>query len=149
MHERISVQLNICLEMGVVSEWMTKGRTCLILKDRSEGGLVSNYRPITCSPLMWKLLTGTIGESVYSHLEEKILPPEQKGSRKGCRGTKEQLMIDKMVMKNCRRVTNLAVCWIDFKKAYDMVPHSWIKQCMEWFGVADNIRRTVKKSIQT
>jgi hypothetical protein len=66
LHERISEQLNGCLEMGVVPEWMTKGRTCLILKDRSKGGLVSNDRPITCLPLMWKLLTGIIGQSVRS-----------------------------------------------------------------------------------
>ena len=144
-------QLNGCLEMGVVPEWMTKGRTCLILKNRSKSGLVSNNRPITCLPLMWKLLTGIIGQSVYNHLEEEqILPPEQKGCRRGCRGTKDQLMIDKMILKNCRRrLTNLAVRWIDYKKAYDMVPHSWIKQCMEWFGVADNVKRTLEKSMKT
>jgi hypothetical protein len=33
---------------------------------------------------MWKLLTGIIGQSVYNHLEEEqILPPEQKGGRRG------------------------------------------------------------------
>ena len=69
--------------MRIVPEWMTKGRTCLILKHRSKGGLVSNYCPITRLPLMWKRLTGIIGESVYSQLEEKQpLPPKQKGGRK-------------------------------------------------------------------
>ena len=24
-------------------------------------------------------------------------------------------------------------------KAYDMVPHSWIKECLDLFGVAENI----------
>jgi hypothetical protein len=72
-------QLNGCLEMRIVPECMTKGRTCLILKDRSKSGLVSNNRPITCLPLIWKLLTGIIGQSVYNRLEEEqILPPEQK-----------------------------------------------------------------------
>ena len=35
-------------------------------------------------------------------------------------------MIDKkMIPKNCRRrLTNLAVRWIDYKKAYNVVPHS-------------------------
>ena len=32
-----------CLEMVIVPEWMTKGRTCLILKVQSKGSLVSNY----------------------------------------------------------------------------------------------------------
>ena len=25
--------------------------------------------------------------------------------------------------------------WIDYQKAYDMVPHSWILECLELFGV--------------
>ena len=60
---------------------------------------MSNYRPITCLPLMWKLLTGDI----YSHLEENdLLPVEQKDCRKNNRSTKDQLLIDKAVMKNCK-----------------------------------------------
>ena len=41
--------------------------------------------------------------------------------------TKEHFLVDKMVMRNCkRRKTNLAMAWIDYKKAYDIVPHPWI-----------------------
>ena len=40
----------------------------------------SNYRPITCLPLMWELLTGVIADHLYAHLDqEKLLPEEQKG----------------------------------------------------------------------
>ena len=57
--------------------------------------------------------------------EEKLLPDEQKGCRRQKRGTKDQLLIDKMVIRNCRRrLRNLAMGWIDYKKAYDMIPHS-------------------------
>ena len=30
--------------------------------------------------------------------------------------------------------------WIDYKKAYDMVPHLWIKECLDLLGVAENIK---------
>ena len=41
---------------------------------------------------------------------EKLLPDEQKGCRRQSRGTKDQLMIDKMAVKNCKgRMTNLSV----------------------------------------
>ena len=37
------------------------------------------YRPITCLPLMWKLLTGMVAEETYNYLDrEKLLPEEQK-----------------------------------------------------------------------
>ena len=32
------------------------------------------------------------------------------------------------------------MAWIDYKKAYDMVQHSWIIECLDLFGVADNIK---------
>ena len=53
------------------------------------------------------------------------MPDEQKGCRRQSRGTVDQLMIDKMVMKNCKRkMTNLSVAWINYMKVYDMVPHT-------------------------
>ena len=54
-------------------------------KVRLNGNVASNYIPITCLPLMWKLLTGVITDQIYAHLDpEKLLPEEQKGcSRKG------------------------------------------------------------------
>ena len=29
------------------------------------------------------------------------------------------------------------MAWIDYKKAYDMVPHSWIIECLDLFAVAE------------
>ena len=77
------------------------------------------------------------------------MPDEQKGCRRGSRGTKDQLLIDKAVLRDCkRRSTNLAMAWIDFRKAYDMVPHSWILECLELFGVANNIRIFLQESME-
>ena len=32
------------------------------------------------------------------------------------------------------------MAWIAYKKAYDMVPQSWIIECLDLFGVAENIK---------
>ena len=68
---------------------------------------------------MWKLFSGMLSEKIYDHLgTQQILPEEQKGCRKGSRGTEDQLLIDKLVLWNCkRRKTNLAMAWIDYCKA--------------------------------
>ena len=100
--------------------------------------------------LMWKLLTRVIAEKMYVYLErENLLPNEQKGCKSKSRGTKDQLVIDKMVLKDCRkRHTNLTMAWIDYKKAYDVIPHSWIKECMELTGIAGNVRELLLKSMK-
>ena len=76
--------------------WLTRGRTSLLQKDKSKDNAASNYRPITSFPLILKLLTGVITGQIYAHLDqEKFLPEEQKGCRKGSRGTNYLLYIDR------------------------------------------------------
>ena len=53
-----------------------------------------------------------------------------------------------MTIKNCkRRLTGLGMAWIDFRKAFDMVPNTWIIKCM-MFGVADNMNILLENSIE-
>ena len=61
LHERVSSQMNrILIGEDDLPEWMTHGHTVLCQKDPRKGNTADNYRPITCLPLMWKLLTGVI-----------------------------------------------------------------------------------------
>ena len=99
---------------------------------------------------MWKLLTGVIADQIYAHLDqEKLLPEEQKGCKEGSRGTKDLLCIDRAVIKEVKsRNKNLAMAWIDYEKAYDMVPHSWIIECSDLFEVAENIKSFLVNSME-
>ena len=94
-----------------------------------------------------KLLGGIISDKVYDHLEEKkLLPEEQKGSRRKCQGTKDQLALDRCILQKCRkRKTNLSMAWVDYKKGYDVVRHSWKITKMEMVGLDDNIIGLIKQ----
>ena len=84
--------------------WMTTGTTELCQKDKERGSTVDNYRPISCLPLAWKLMTGIIADSMYEFfVENDSLPVEQKGCRRKSRGTKDLLLIGKMVLADCKR----------------------------------------------
>ena len=49
---------------------MVTGKTLLCIKEIQKGILVSYLRPITCLPLIWKLLTGILAEELDEHLEK-------------------------------------------------------------------------------
>ena len=93
-------------------------------------------------------MKGIISNSVYDYLEINNILPEQKGCKRKSRGTKDQLPIDKTVMKDCKkRHTNLGMAWIDYRKAYDMIPHSWILESLKMVNVADNVIEMLKRSM--
>ena len=94
---------------------MTRGKTRLILKDRE------------------KVLR--IREALYGHLDGNgLLLDEQKGRRKRSRGATDQLLVDKMAMRSCkRRLCELGMVWIDYREAYDLVLHTWLLKCMNLF----------------
>ena len=96
---------------------------------------------------MYKSLTGLIADQIYAHLDqEKLLPKEEKGCRKGSRGTNDLLYIDRAVIKEVKfRNKNLAMAWIDHENAYNMGPHSWI---IVLFGVAENMKSSLMNSMK-
>ena len=109
-------------------------------KDKSKGNIASNYRPVTCLLLMWKLLSDVIADQIYGHLDlQKLLPEEQEGCKKRSRATNDLLYIDKAVIREVEsRKRNLAMARIDYKKAYGKVLYLLIKECLNLFGVAEN-----------
>ena len=42
---------------------------------------------------------------------------------------------------------NVAMAYIDYRKAYDMVPHSWIFEMMEVTGVTKNVGSLSRRSM--
>ena len=50
---------------------------------------------------------------------------EQKGCRRGSCRCKDQLLINQMKIEDCKsKHRNFSMAWIDYRKAFDSVPHS-------------------------
>jgi len=130
-------------------QWLTTGSTSLIPKSK-ETALPSKYRPICCLPTTYKWLTGIIADAMYEHLESgNFMEDEQKGCRRYKQGTKDQLLINKHILDDCKkRARNLSMCWIDYKKAFDSVPHSWILRCLELYKINDELKNFLGKQMK-
>ena len=95
IHYRLATEMNKCIQKTDIPEGITKGKTTLIQKDPLRSTATNNYRPITCLPMIWKILTTHIREKIfYSLIHCGIFPKEQKRYRKRTRGTGELLYID-------------------------------------------------------
>ena len=149
-HEKLTTLYNnIILEPDTTPSWLVNGITFLLPKS-DETNNPKNYRPITCLTTMYKILTSILTERTYTFLSENdLFPLEQKGCKKGSYGCKDQLLINRMILENCHNNhRNLSVAWIDYKKAFDSIPHSWIEKCLEMYHISPIIRNFLSCSMK-
>ncbi|XP_044757740.1 uncharacterized protein LOC123315901 [Coccinella septempunctata] len=108
-----------------------------------------NYRPITCLPSTYKILTSTIGFKIVTHLKNnKLLAWEQNGCNKNGRGAKELLVIDNSITKQAKkRLRNLSMAWIDYRKS--PVPHSWLFQVLQIYKINPQAIQLLKHLMTT
>ena len=57
--------MNRCLDEENILIWLTKGKIILIQEDSQKGTILSNYRPITCLPMMCNIIRAHIREEIY------------------------------------------------------------------------------------
>jgi hypothetical protein len=123
-------------DAGNIPDFLVKGITYLLPKSRDCED-PSKYRPITCLCTIYKIYTACVAEKIYKHLEtNKLLAEEQKGCVKNSQGCKEQLIIDSVVLEQAHKDNrNLYVAYIDYRKAFDSVPHSWLISVLEIYKI--------------
>ena len=105
--------MNSCLQGAQVPDWMIKRNDVENINSTNKVRdlLLANKPPII-------------------HWGTKRMP-------KGSWVTAESLYIDQHILDESKnRRKNLAMDWIDYKKAYDMVPQSWIIRCLKMYKIS-------------
>ena len=60
------------------------------------------------------------------------------------------LFIGKKILREVKaKRKNIAMAWIEYRKAFDMVPHSWIFECLQMFKDAGNVSYLVTNSMKS
>lgn len=78
------------------SNWLTTVRTVLIMKDKEKGNNDTNFRPITCLFLMWKIFSRKRSERLYAHLEKREwCQMNKKGAEEKLGRAVDQILIEK------------------------------------------------------
>jgi len=150
LHDYISAAFSdiVCGDSGIPM-WMVDGRTVLIPKTGQATPDPSNYRPITCLPVVYKTLTSCLNILMREHIEDNhILASEQRGCSPGSKGCTEQLLINAMICDDVRaRKRNLFIAWIDFRKAFDSLSHGCIVEMLKLYRFHPSIIGFIERSM--
>lgn len=134
----------ICI--GEVEEegWFYKGITYLIPKGSPAKG--SDFRPITCVSNLYKLATKCLTKVIQELVEERgLLAENQLGTMRMVQGAKEQALLNIAINKEHRNM--LKTTWVDVKKAFDSVDHSYLIRCIESLNLPIWITKFLKRLI--
>jgi hypothetical protein len=137
VHQQLAFQLNTIIEnKQELPEFLMKGKTYMIFK-KGNKQKPENYRPITCLSTLYKIITAILSNKIYQHIiKNNILAEEQKGCKRGAKGCKEELIIDQVICKiaKCKK-RNLSAAWVDYIKAFDSTPHSWLLEVLNLYKI--------------
>ncbi len=127
-----------------IPQWLVTGRTVMVPKGECMGE-PHQFRPIACLNTAYKAYTGALTMILMHHAEAtNIIPMEQKALRKGQRGCLDALMVDETVAMEAKLNTrDLAMGWVDYQKAYDRVPHKWLRGVLKSVRAPRMVRRAV------
>ena len=78
-----------------------------------------------------------------------IIIKEQRGCIRNSYGCQDQLLINKMIIEDCKKKKkNLSMSWIDYRKAYDSVPHSWILKTLQMYRFNEKLFKFMETSMR-
>ncbi len=126
--------------------WIANGRVILLHKSgpRSDP---SNFRPIACLNTCYKLLTGFISAYLKRYMSDRnLLACEQGALQKNVWGCTHAFILDQTLVADAhdQKQRPISVGWIDYAKAFDSVPHSYIHWLFKAMQVPFPLRTFLK-----
>ena len=107
--------------------------------------LVDNYRGIALIGTTAKLVLTIAASRLNSILEDNnILSKEQAGFRNFEECVAQATTLVEVATRRQIKGSNTIVCFLDFSKAYDRVPHEGILRKLESLGIGGNLHAVIK-----
>ena len=126
---------------NILPLWLTEAKTTLIAKNKQTEN-AKNYRPIACLNLTYKIYTSCLSIFLTNHCNQNnIRTSEQAAGTKRVQGFVEQLLFNKAVMSEVKKKRqNTFTVWLNYKKAFDSVPHEWLLYTLQLAKVSAQSR---------
>ena len=123
------------LQQGVVPEDWRRANVAPVFK-KGQKYLSSNYRPISLTCIISKLMEHIINSSIIAHARSHNIPyPLQHGFR-AQRSCETQLLdFVNDIANNMQAGLQTDVCVLDFAKAFDKVSHQRLVHKLRWYGI--------------
>ena len=104
----------------------------------------SNYRPISLTSIVCKIMESIIRDAIIDHMEDNhLFTDHQHGFRKGRSCITQLIEVIDEWTENFDKRENMDVVYLDFQKAFHTVPHKRLLRKLEGYGIKGNVLRWI------
>ena len=130
---------NEIFDKGELPQEWCKNIICLLFKSGSVKS-PENYRGISLINSIGKIFTGVLTTRLQKWSEEKrVIDESQAGFRKSYSTIDNIISLQSIIQKYiCRPKGRFYCIFIDFRRAFDSIPHSKLWDCLRRKGITDN-----------
>ena len=105
-----------------------------------------NYRPVSLTSVVGKLLESIIKDSIVTYLDQyNLIESSQHGFTKGKSCLTNLLDFFEVVTKELDEGNNVDLIYLDFSKAFDKVPYERLFNKLKSHGISGNVLNWIKK----
>ena len=123
----------------VPDDWK-QARVTPIFKNKGSKHEPSNYRPVSLTSVVCKVLERIVTDNLFQHLEtENLLSPDQYGFRKGRSCASQLLKVVEEWTDILEDKAALDVVFFDFEKAFDTVSHPKLINKLKSVGASTEV----------
>ena len=140
----LTMLFTLSLQLGIVpQDWREANVAPLHKKGSREKP--ENYRPVSLTSIVGKILESIIKDSVVSHLNQyNLINKSQHGFTRGKSCLTNLLDFFEVVTKELDEGNNVDLIYLDFSKAFDKVPYKRLFTKLESHGISGNILNWIK-----
>jgi len=135
----LALMFNKSLNTGEIPEDWKKANITPILKKGNKNS-VENYRPVSLTSIIGKILEKLIKAHVESHLLSKnIIKISQHGFMKSRSCLTNLLICQNAIVQKIDEGSSVDVIYLDLQKAFDKVPHGKLISKMKSMGIVGKV----------
>src|SRR6267154_3383936 len=140
----LAMLFKLSLQLGIVpQDWREANVAPLHKKGSREKP--ENYRPVSLTSIVGKILESIIKDNIVTHLDQyNLINRSQHGFTRGKSCLTNLLDFFEVVTKELDEGNNVDLIYLDFSKAFDKVPYKRLFKKLESHGVCDIVLNWIK-----
>ena len=122
---------------------------CVVGYKKGPKTATENYRPISLTSVVSKLMEKIVGDKIMDHMgSNNLFTKHQHGFRKGYSCVTQLIDVCEKLTDELDNKNNIDIIYLDFQKASDTVPHQRLLKKLKGFGIQGKVLCWIKSFLK-